>query len=133
MENYCISAAVIIRDIPGKRAIKTIINKKVINMLKQSTKLAKSEEVIKYYNNGNNFYDLEKYEEALVEYDKVIELKPDYVEAYYNKGNSLSNCGRYEEAIKEYNKAIELKPDYAKAINNKSMVIEKLRSAGDAT
>lgn len=101
-------------------------------MLKQSAKLAKSEEAIKYYNNGNNFYDLDKYEDAIKEYNKAISLNLDEDILFYKKGNSLAFLGRYEEAIIAYDKAIRLNPNYVEAINNKSMVIQKLGSEGDA-
>lgn len=88
--------------------------------------------ILLYYSNGKSFYELGKYEEAIIAYDKAIELKPDYAESYNNKGNSVSNCGRDEEAIECYDKAIRLNPNYVEAINNKSIVIQKLGSAGDA-
>ena len=60
---------------------------------------------------GNALYDLGRYEEAIVSYDKALEIKPDLHEAWYNRGIALGNLGRLEEAIASYDKALEFKPD----------------------
>ena len=50
---------------------------------------------------------LNKYDEAIKCYDKVIKLDANYSLAYYYKGNSLDSLSKYEEAIKCYNRAIK--------------------------
>ncbi|MDC1428112.1 tetratricopeptide repeat protein, partial [Rhodospirillaceae bacterium] len=57
-------------------------------------------------------------EEALVSYEKAIELKADYADAYSNLGSTLNHLGRLEEALKNCMKAIALKPEYAEAYYN---------------
>jgi tetratricopeptide (TPR) repeat protein len=37
------------------------------------------------------------YEEAIVMYEKAIELNPKYSDAFYNKWNTLYNLGRYKK------------------------------------
>ncbi|XVN42239.1 MAG: tetratricopeptide repeat protein [Candidatus Rickettsia vulgarisii] len=64
-----------------------------------------------YCDNGYELYLLGKYEEAIVELNKVIALDPKNIEVYILKGITLTNLGKYEEAIVEYNKAIKLDPD----------------------
>lgn len=63
--------------------------------------------------NGNN-------EDALIEYDKALEIDPKHVSAWNNKGIVLSRLKRFEEAISCYDKAIELSPEYANAWYNKA-------------
>src|SRR4029079_17238087 len=66
-----------------------------------------------YILKGISFSNFGRYEEAIEEYNKAIEIDPRDYNGHYNKGNSLSNLGRNEEAIEEYNKAIEIDPrDY---------------------
>ncbi len=55
--------------------------------------------------------ELEKYDEALEFWKKLIAVKPDIAKAYYGMGTSYYNLGRYEEARAAYKKAIELDPD----------------------
>ena len=56
---------------------------------------------------------------AIVDYDKAIELNPNYSLAYNNRGLAKSGLKDYEGAIVDYNKAIELNPNYAHAYNNR--------------
>ena len=41
-----------------------------------------------YKDRGNSKYKLTRYEEAILDYDKAIELDPSYAVAYYNRGIS---------------------------------------------
>ena len=62
---------------------------------------------------------LGKYKEALADYDRAIELQPDYVEAYNNRGIAKSELGRDEAAVADYDEAIGLKSDLADAYSNR--------------
>ena len=42
--------------------------------------------------------------EAIVAYDKAIEIDPEFAEAWYNKGITLDKLGKHEEAVVCYNK-----------------------------
>jgi len=57
--------------------------------------------------------DLERYQEAIASYDKVLEIKPDtlYAYAWCLRGIALSHLERYEEAISSYDKALDITPD----------------------
>ena len=48
---------------------------------------------------------------SIQDFEKAIEIKPDYHQAWHWRGISLSALGRKEEAIMSYEKAIEIKPD----------------------
>ena len=65
--------------------------------------------------------DNKDYKGAIEDYNKAIELKPDFAEAYNNQGVSRHNLSDYKGAIEDYNKAIELKPDYADAYYNRGI------------
>ena len=78
----------------------------------------------KYYFDKANIFCLEgKYEEAIVYYNKAIELDPNNSAAYYNKGSVKADLGEYEEAIKYYDMAIELDHNYTYAYNNRLKII----------
>jgi len=66
-------------------------------------------------------------DEALLSYNKAIELKNDYAEAFNNRGIALQELKRLDEALLSYNKAIELKHDYAEAFNNRGVVQKDLK------
>ena len=67
---------------------------------------------------GASAAQLDKLDQAVFAFQKVISLKPDYVDAYNNMGNALTNQGKLEEAIEAYKTALTLKPDYVDAYNN---------------
>jgi tetratricopeptide (TPR) repeat protein len=57
-------------------------------------------------------------EEALAQYRKALEIKPDYAAARVGLGSTLAGRGEVEEALAQYRKALEIKPDYAEAHYN---------------
>jgi len=64
--------------------------------------------------------------EAVMVFDKAIQLKPNYAEAYNNKGITLKDLGKHQEALDDYSMAIQLKPDYAEAYNNRGVTLKDL-------
>ena len=56
-----------------------------------------------------------QYSDAIENFSKAIELKPDYAEVYHARGLTYSYQGEHEQAIQDATKAIELNPDYAEA------------------
>jgi tetratricopeptide (TPR) repeat protein len=54
--------------------------------------------------------------EAIAQYEKVLQLKPDLAEAHSNLGNVLAKVpGRMDEAIAQFKEAVRLKPEYTPA------------------
>jgi tetratricopeptide (TPR) repeat protein len=64
-----------------------------------------------------------KLDEAVAQFQKVLELKPAYAEAHYNMGFALQKKGLWKDAKAHYEKAVELKPDYAKAMRGLAYVL----------
>jgi tetratricopeptide (TPR) repeat protein len=56
--------------------------------------------------------------EAIGEYQRAIEAKPDFAMAHDNLGNALARTGQQGEAIAEFRKALEIMPGYAAAHYN---------------
>jgi len=79
-----------------------------------------------YNNRGIAYAKLNKYEQAIEDFSKAIELDPDFAEAYNNRGLSYAELNEHEQAIKDYDKAIELNPNYAVAYNNRGNAYAKL-------
>ncbi len=57
----------------------------------------------------------------LRDYDKVIELVPDFTFAYYNKANVLTAIRDFRSAVSYYSKAIDIDPDFAEAYFNRGL------------
>jgi tetratricopeptide (TPR) repeat protein len=72
-----------------------------------------------WFNKGMNLSDQSKYRDALVAFDKAIELNPQYADAWRIKGALLNCLGKYDESLKAWNKVIEIDPQDAVAWTNK--------------
>jgi tetratricopeptide (TPR) repeat protein/S1-C subfamily serine protease len=72
-----------------------------------------------YYNRGNLYSDQQKYELALADYSKAIELNRNYANAYYNRGVLYKDQQKYELALADFSKAIEINRNFAEAYINR--------------
>ncbi len=85
------------------------------NAIKHSSKDEKSILYNCYINRAKIYYKLGNLEAALKDYEKVIEIKPDYF--YLGRiDNILFKMGKYIEVIEKYNKMIELSPENLRLI-----------------
>jgi SpoVK/Ycf46/Vps4 family AAA+-type ATPase len=102
---------------------------KAIELYTKAIAYARSDDpVYKYYNNrGLSYACLEKYQEALADFSKVLELKPNFAEAWYLLGLAKEYMGNLQEAVEAYEKALELNPDFKDAQNRKELVLSKKR------
>ena len=69
-------------------------------------------EAIKYFDSAKIKYDRGDYTGAIADYDKAIELDPNYATVYHNRGLAKAEIKQYTEAIADYNKALELDPRF---------------------
>jgi tetratricopeptide (TPR) repeat protein len=58
--------------------------------------------------------------EAIVQYDRSIELNPQCARAYNNRGSARLILSEHTEAIADFNKAIALSPTYVSAYHNRA-------------
>jgi tetratricopeptide (TPR) repeat protein len=65
-------------------------------------------------------------DEAIVHYQKALQIDPDYAEAHNNLGDALLRKDSVDEAIAHFQKALQIKPDDAEAhINLGNALIKK--------
>ena len=91
-----------------------------------------SETAFAYNNRGSVYFDDKKYDLAINDFNKAIEINPDYFASYNNRGNVYSEQGKSEKAIEEYSKAIELNPKFALAYKNRGLVFMKEKRNSEA-
>ncbi|XP_068729564.1 stress-induced-phosphoprotein 1-like [Montipora capricornis] len=82
---------------------------KAIECYTEAISLNPSEHV--FYSNRSAAYAKDKkYEQALADAKKCVELKPDWGKGYSRLGAALSFLGRYAEAEKAYSRGLQLDP-----------------------
>ena len=69
---------------------------------------------------------------ALEDYNRAIQLFPEYPAAYNNRGNLLLTLGQPIEAIKDFDRAVLLAPGYAAAYSNRANAKFRLAQQADA-
>jgi Flp pilus assembly protein TadD len=74
-----------------------------------------SQNFIAHYNLGNDLADRGHLDEAILNYRRALNVKPDYHAARNNLGNQLLQTGKIEEAIGEYRRVLAASPYYFQA------------------
>jgi tetratricopeptide (TPR) repeat protein len=75
---------------------------------------------------------LQRNDEALVCYDDLIALTPDFVDAHMKRGLLLSGLGRFAEAIVSYDNAIAIDPRHLDALQHKGEALHYLGKFDEA-
>jgi tetratricopeptide (TPR) repeat protein len=65
-----------------------------------------------YRKRGFAYKRLKEYDLAIADYNRAIELSPNYARAYASRGSAYRSLREYDLAIADYNRALELWPDY---------------------
>ena len=64
------------------------------------------------FQRGEEAYKANKYDLAIEEFTKAIELAPDYTEAYYQRGHCYYRKGNREQTEKDYNEVIRISEEF---------------------
>lgn len=88
-------------------------------------------DAVNYYNQGAAMHRLGKYNEAVIAYNKAIELNAKYSKAYAEKCRGLFEWGDYEKTIDACNKAIEIDPQHMDSHFYKILALNALGKAED--
>lgn len=68
---------------------------------------------------------------ALVEFTKVVQLRPGFAEGHYSLGKALALQGRLDEAFDQFQRAVEIDPSNVVALNNAgNILLQRGRFAG---
>ena len=82
-----------------------------------------------------------EYDIILKDYERALNLDPDFIFAYYNRAEILSIQKDYRGAISDYSEAIQREPQFAEALFNRGLArlsigetvtgLDDLRKAGE--
>ncbi|NCA93783.1 MAG: tetratricopeptide repeat protein [Sphingobacteriia bacterium] len=109
-----------------------------------------------YSERGTAYANMDKFDEAIDDYTKFIELNIDfnntesvdletrdgikfflnsyfnYVNVYYNRGRAYFDTKKFKKAIADFTKVIELDPNHVKAYNNRGRVYADTKKLEEA-
>ena len=88
--------------------------------------LAGAQDADSYIRSGNEFYQQQKFEQAVAEYVKALQLDPDHPVAKFNHANALYKAGLQVEASQKFTEMAGTTADRgmkAKAYYNKGVIL----------
>lgn len=85
-----------------------------------------------YTNLGKALVNQRRYDEALSNLLKAIEIDPNYPEAHINLGFLYEKQGETEKAVEQLRKAIQINPYFAKAYSNLGVALLKQNKTDEA-
>ncbi len=79
-----------------------------------------------HYDKGVEYGQQGRFDDAIAEYSKAIELDHNFAEAYSNRGNAYRALGEIQRAIADYAEAIRLNPQDAGAYASRALAYTAL-------
>lgn len=86
----------------------------------------KAELPVAYYNRGHAYAEKNWPVRARTDFERALELKPNYPEALVGRGEILTQRNKWREAVWDYDRAIRLKPDFADAYADRAIAFDTL-------
>lgn len=80
-----------------------------------------------YNNRGACWFQVGRYDSAIPDFDKALELRPAYAEAYGNRANARYKTEDYPGAIDDASKALELSPQLHSARKTRGMAYHAVK------
>jgi len=83
------------------------------------------------FEKGNALYKKDKFQEAITEYESILNTKNHSAEVYFNLGNAYYKLNKVAPSIYNYEKTLLLNPNYGEAKNNlrfaQNMTIDEIK------
>ena len=80
---------------------------------------------IEHYKQGLAFYGQHRNEEAMAEFRRALEQKPDWLDAMHALATAQSKLGRHDEALATIARVIELDPEDPFAFTSQSIFLQR--------
>jgi len=75
-----------------------------------------------YIKEGDAFYEKGDYDQAILNYNKAIEIDRESADAYLHRGRAYNKKGELKKAEDDFTKTIELKPNFADAYKERGIL-----------
>lgn len=117
----------------SKDLIKCKKFKEALELLEEAYKADKTSQELKtalinlLFEFGNHLNDefVAKYDEAISNFNRIIELEPNNYRAHYNLGVAFQNSNQLDNALNAYQAALRINPDYYFCYYNIGLVFEE--------
>jgi Tetratricopeptide repeat/Glycosyltransferase family 9 (heptosyltransferase) len=83
-------------------------------------------------NRGMTLRELNRFEEALENYDRALIARPEFAKALSNRGNVLHELTRFDEALASFDRALRVDPEHAEALSNRGVTLHALKRFEEA-
>jgi tetratricopeptide (TPR) repeat protein len=80
---------------------------------------------IEHYKAGLTLFGQQKNAEAAVEFERALELKPDWLDAMHALATAQSKLGKQDDALRTIARVIELDPDDPFAYTSQSIFLQR--------
>ncbi|KOS07123.1 hypothetical protein AM493_14555 [Flavobacterium akiainvivens] len=97
------------------------------NDVKGKYSMSKDKKALEYYYEGNDYMTAEKYDLAIVSFNKAVKRDKKFAFAWDNLGICYRRRGNYQEAVKCYEKSLEIDPDGSMPLQNLPVAYEYLK------
>ena len=81
---------------------------------------------VDYLRRGHSYMKIKKYNEAMNDYNKAIELAPQSASLYFARGYCYAKLKQCNEAMRDLNKAIELDPKMTESYDSWMRLVRKI-------
>lgn len=81
---------------------------------------------------GVSLAEAGRFDEAVAQYRRAVDLKPDYAPALYNLGNDMARRGQFEQAADLFQRAVAAQPAHARAHHNLATAMMQLGNFSQA-
>jgi tetratricopeptide (TPR) repeat protein len=78
-----------------------------------------------YYFRGRAYFNLKHFKQAIADYTRALEIKPD-AGIYYDRGIAYCKISSLEKAINDFTIAIRIDPSYSEAYNSRGVIYAKI-------
>ena len=87
---------------------------------------------VAYNNRGIDLVKINNNKEALIDFNKALELRPGYVSALTNRGHLFMDERNFDMALKDYNLAVKLQPNDAEIFLNRGNLFQNMQKFDEA-
>jgi Flp pilus assembly protein TadD len=82
-----------------------------------------SNNYVAHYHLANVLMKKGRLDDAIAQFQKVIQIQPSYAQAQNNLGIALADEGNFSEAMTAYQAALQARPDFVEAYNNLGILL----------